>query len=321
MRYKEKITELRDRITQELSPLLEGKDCVLLEAPYYNNIGDLCIWQGELEFLNSIDANILLTKSLYWTPTDKIDRGIVILLQGGGNFGDIYRISQDFRLKVIDKYRENRIVMFPQSVWYDDSSLIEQDAAIMAKHPDLWLCARDSTAYAFLKKHFSANHILLVPDMAFYISDSTLDEFRGQSRENQTLFMRRTDQELTDTTPKYLQNTDIKDWPGIQGGDFKYWMFNQCRRGIKVLSYVSVPLARQWEKFVDFLADKYLRSRLTSKGLGLIGSYDRVITTRLHAMILGILLGKKVDYIDNKTGKLTDYVSTWLTDLDSVNPI
>ena len=68
--------------------------------------------------------------------------------------------------------------MFPQSIWYEDESLIAKDAAVMARHNDLTLCARDKWSYNFLKEHFGKNKILLVPDMAFYISDEYLNKYR-----------------------------------------------------------------------------------------------------------------------------------------------
>lgn len=46
--------------------------------------------------------------------------------------------------------------------------------------------------------------------------------------------------------------------------------------------------------------------------------YNHIITTRLHALILSVLLHKSVEYIDNTTGKLSAFVSTWLSDLNDV---
>ena len=38
----------------------------------------------------------------------------VILMPGGGNFGDLYTLYNEFRLKVIEDFPDNRIVMPPQ---------------------------------------------------------------------------------------------------------------------------------------------------------------------------------------------------------------
>lgn len=47
----------------------------------------------------------------------KIKKDTIILLQGGGNFGDIWDIHE-FKRKVIRNYPENRIIIFPQTVFY-----------------------------------------------------------------------------------------------------------------------------------------------------------------------------------------------------------
>lgn len=37
-------------------------------------------------------------------------------------------------------------------------------------------------------------------------------------------------------------------------------------------------------------------------------------------MILSILLGKEVEFVDNNYGKLSSYYATWLKDLNIVHP-
>ena len=46
MNNKEKINQLRKLIYSNLNPLINNK-CLLLDAPYYHNIGDVLIWAGE----------------------------------------------------------------------------------------------------------------------------------------------------------------------------------------------------------------------------------------------------------------------------------
>lgn len=49
MTCEEKIWELRQIIEEQLTPLINN-DYVLYDLPYYSNIGDLLIWEGELSF-------------------------------------------------------------------------------------------------------------------------------------------------------------------------------------------------------------------------------------------------------------------------------
>lgn len=316
----EKIAQLRAEIKRQLEPLLGGCRCIYLDAPYHSNIGDVCIWEGGLNFLSEIGANITETHSLYWAPGKRLDPDVVIVLHGGGNFGDLYRACQDFRLKIIETYPDNRIVMLPQSVWYDNDALIADDAAAMARHRNLWLCARDSAAFRFMQTHFGANHVLLVPDMAFCLPDVLLQLYRHKEQSGKSLFMRRTDNEITGSTPDALgDNVDVHDWPTFEGKyKTRLHIMNQTNaiqwRIGRYSRLATLPL----QVFADRTAKWFLRPRLTRCGLKFLSEYDSITTTRLHALILGTLLGKQINIIDNKTGKLTDFTSTWLTDLDSI---
>lgn len=46
MNNKEKIQQLRDIITTKMKPLV-GDKCVLMDAPYHQNVGDVLIWGGD----------------------------------------------------------------------------------------------------------------------------------------------------------------------------------------------------------------------------------------------------------------------------------
>ena len=306
------IDDLRNIIYQKLYPFI-GSDYVLLDVPYHGNIGDVLIWQGERDFLSTIPYRMLYQSSYKW-PMKNLDKNTTILLHGGGNFGDIWREFQKFRLSVIEKYSDNPIVMFPQSVWYDDESLIKEDASRMARHKNLTLCARDNWSYDFMKKYFSANNILLVPDMAFCISDEFLNRYRILGS-NKSLFIRRLDKEITFDTPTL--DMDVRDWPTVETELKKItnlgYAFSIARRFPKPISGILYGM-------IDTFADSVIRMSLPRIGCEFLSVYDKIITTRLHAMILSVLLYKKVEYIDNVSKKLSAFAETWLSELETVKP-
>lgn len=47
-------------------------------------------------------------------------------------------------------------------------------------------------------------------------------------------------------------------------------------------------------------------------------SYEPITSTRLHAIILALLCGKNVTAIDNSYGKISEFIHTWLSDVDEV---
>lgn len=132
MNFQDKIKSLRRTIEETLVPLI-SKKCLLLDLPYYSNVGDILIWEGTNEFLKKCSCTCLYKSSLEHYRSFKCSNDVTILLQGGGNFGDIWRLHQDFRLKVISEYPNNRIIILPQSVFYENEKKIKEDASFMGK--------------------------------------------------------------------------------------------------------------------------------------------------------------------------------------------
>ena len=65
MTFEEKINQLRGIIKEKITPLITG-DYVLWDVPYYGNIGDILIWEGECQFLSSLSYKCLQS-SASWT--------------------------------------------------------------------------------------------------------------------------------------------------------------------------------------------------------------------------------------------------------------
>ena len=192
MKINEKVAQLKEIIDSNLRDLIDD-DYLLLDLPYYQNIGDTLIWAGELEFLQTFRYRCL-NKGFRYTNTSHVTDSTLILMQGGGNFGDLWRQHQEYRLSVIEKYARNKILIFPVTVGYESMETMKYDAAHMARHPNLTICVRDVVSYQLLKSNFK-NNILLVPDMAFYIPAEKLNRFRLPEIDK-ILLLKRTDKEL-----------------------------------------------------------------------------------------------------------------------------
>ncbi len=308
------IQELQNKIVRQLDPLI-NRDCILTDLPYHQNIGDIAIWQGEIDFIKRIDRNLINQTSAETFSFPILSKDVTILLSGGGNFGDLYRGSQEFRLNIIQAYPENRIIVLPQSVWYKNFSLIEEDAKIMANHKDLIVCARDLPSFEFMKKHFSENKVLLVPDMAFCIHSKSF--FNKTKPSKDVLMFIRTDKELDSTTLPLNSEYDVHDWPTFEK---IYWsrLPSALFRRLKKWCPFSKKLMN---RAIDFWYMNILRHIYLKDGLSLLSDYRTIVTTRLHAMILGFRLGKEIRYIDNTTKKLSSYADCWLKDVSSVRPL
>ena len=309
MNNKAIINLLKNRIFDTLRPII-GRRTILTDLPYHGNIGDILIWEGELTFLKDIGSYPIYQTSGSTFTFPVLDEDITICLHGGGNFGDLYRGAQDFRLSVVNAYPNNRIVIFPQSVWYSDKELVVKDAVELGKHPDLYICARDITGYEFMKQKFTNNNILLVPDMAFCIGD--LSNNKILDKDDNALFIKRLDKEYDNTISRIDMPYCTRDWPA----------FEKKLTAIRIFVGINHRLQRFGNKTIfkctDWIMGKYFRQNLIAKGISILSPYTKIYTTRLHALILGILLDKDIVVFDNSTKKLSDFVNSWLMDDDNV---
>lgn len=98
--FEEKCEQLRRCIEKQLIPLINN-DYVLYDLPYHENIGDLLIWKGELAFLWQLPYKQLWLCSFFTYKHKYLSSETIILMHGGGNLGDIWRKSQDFRLQIV----------------------------------------------------------------------------------------------------------------------------------------------------------------------------------------------------------------------------
>ncbi len=309
MKATEKISQLKKIIAELLTPLINS-DYVLLDVPYYTNIGDTLIWEGTREFLKTLPHKCLYTASVETYKYRPLPKNTVILLQGGGNFGDLWRRHQELRQTVIKSYPNNRIIILPQTVFYNNNSVFAEDAKVLNSHKDLHICARDAKSLEYLKKALTCN-LLLVPDMAFCISKRTLNKYRKEETEK-ALFLKRNDPELCEYNfASYIKETGEQ----LHTGDW-----STMEQQFKTKNYLDKLL---WHKehlgrIPDIYADWIFRPHQVKKGIEFVSQYKKVYTTRLHVAILSVLLDKKIVFFDNSYGKNRSFYETWLKDVEKL---
>lgn len=295
---------LRRIIEEQLTPLIES-DYIYLDLPYYSNIGDALIWMGTEHFLKNIPHTCLGRHNIDTFDFRPLPSDTVILLNGGGNFGDIWRQHQDFRLRVIRQYTENPIIVLPQTVFYESEDMLTADVQEMNRHNHLTICVRDTHSVELLKQKGFSGPLLILPDMAFCIDrDWLLTNKSGITKD--TLLLLRKDKESPlgnireDITSADL---DIKDWPNL----------NKSLR--TALRYIRKHTASETD---NYFQTNYLPERI-KEGVEFVSTYKTVFSTRLHVVILRLLLGLPVRIINNSYGKNLDFYDTWLKDATLVS--
>ena len=206
-----------DAIIQDALPAMIGQKCVYVDLPYYANVGDVLIWEGTERFFKRNHIKIVYSGS--WDTFDfrPIPEETPIVMQGGGNFGDVWDPPQQFRLSVIKRYPKNKIILLPQTVFYYSEQRKKEDAEIFSGHPNLTICVRDWDSYKLVRGCFK-NDVICLPDMAFCIPVKKIRILVKETRTDKRLFLKRQDKEYkpSEYEKTIPNNVDVHDWPPLE---------------------------------------------------------------------------------------------------------
>ena len=94
-----------------------------------------------------------------------------ILMQGGGNFGDIWRGCTKLRNSIIRLFPNHKIIMLPQTINYRNKNLFKLDNKVYSSALDLTIMTRSLESFNSSRKMFPTVRSVLMPDLAFMIGD------------------------------------------------------------------------------------------------------------------------------------------------------
>lgn len=215
--------------TREQSALLEIIDAVksadkrifLIGTPEHGNLGDHAIAMGEYRVLKDyfpehkiieIRRDYLLGESgefLLGLGFERyIRRDDIFCLIGGGNLGNLWSSNEALRRLIIERFPDNKIIIFPQSICFTDDADGSKEREISARiynaHKDLHLMTRDENSFNLARKIFPAIHNYLLPDAAT-VMHGIMDD--ADIKREGVLFILRGDKEKVrdDTKIKMLQ--------------------------------------------------------------------------------------------------------------------
>ncbi|KAL6075304.1 Polysaccharide pyruvyl transferase YvfF [Balamuthia mandrillaris] len=295
------IGAIQERILSKMGPLFPPNNkVVMLDWPQYWNLGDTLIWAGEFNFLKALGMYPPLQQavSLPDYAVRRLSQNVTLFWTGGGNFGDLWRVHSDMRNKLIRlmlaSSMHNPLIIGPQSIFYNRTQTAEEDARLFAKAPQIILTLRDRESWQFSQKYFRNTQRELLPDMAF---------MNGPLRPNREplydfLVLLRKDIETRFPDPLFAKEmTAVMDAHAI--------------------SYRIVDWS-DWEELVeDSLWKEEHPEDLTEMTLwqvelanNILSLGHRVISDRLHATLMSMLLGKEVIYLDNIYKKISNTLET-----------
>lgn len=310
---------LKTLIKESIDNLLPmNSKYVLTDLPYHLNIGDILIWEGEKAYFRSRnDAKCVNSTSSLTFNFPTLTQDTVIFLHGGGSFGDLWAGSREFRIKIVNEYKNNKIVFLPQSLCYQSVFLMEKDLKEFNRHKKLFICMRDLSSYDTVKKYFDSERLFLVPDMALFM-DCIKPNPNPKINLRENLFINRTDIESTGRVLSLPNETDIRDWPSFEVFRWRILLFRLLNRLTREFKQKRIY---QLDSLLDFYFNSVMRPMIIELGINFISQYRTIITSRLHGLILAYLLEKEILYTDNTTGKISAFVNTWLNDCDRIKSV
>jgi len=293
---------LKELLYQIIKP---GSKAVFLDFPVYTNIGDLMIYLGTEIWLKQHPVTVLGRWHINNFFFPKIDKDFIILLQGGGNFSDLYS-HQSFREKVVSHYPENRIVFLPQSIFFKNELELQKSASFLSCHHDLHILIRDHLSMKKAKQHLSKCQLYLAPDMSVFLYplENTLVLKRGKSK-NGHICLARSDIENAGQPPGNQEETWRGDWKNLLGWRIVFVRIFQLisKFNIHLLPKLYVDMWLKTAKYLVYYCANYFNQS------------KQISSSRLHGHILASLLSIQNELYDNISNKNSSYFETWHKDL------
>lgn len=267
---------------------------VIIATPEHGNLGDQAIVKAEKLFLssNGFDKNAIveICNSDYLRFGDKLVSHIkendLVIIDGGGNLGSLWEKEDDKISKIIAEYPNNKVIVFPQTVYYDDSkesqNRIKNNYQIYKLNKKLIVCLREKNSYEFFIKNFPDIKSILVPDVVLSIKDINYDIIRKDAL---VCFRDDVEKNIDDVTKEYIITLLAK-------------------KGYKVKTTSTL---------VDYPVTVANRDIELSKKWAEFASSEIVITDRLHAMIFATITNTPCIAIDNKSKKVSGSYE-WIKD-------
>ncbi|MBY0014443.1 polysaccharide pyruvyl transferase family protein [Paenibacillus typhae] len=247
----------------------KSKAIFVVGSPEHDNLGDHAITMAQMNFLKKAFPDYTLIEivadrlTYNWKCLEQYStRDDIFVLQGGGNFGIEYFREEEVRRRIITKFPNNKIILFPQTIYFGDTELgrkeFKKTQSIYSAHRDLTLVAREKTSYELMKEGFKHNKVLLTPDIVM-----SLDITDPPRERSGVLMCIRADKEsiFNEAQKKIINDSVSKAFDQITYSD-------TC-----IIRYVSVEereheLYSLWNQFKEA---------------------ELVITDRLHGMIFAAI--------------------------------
>lgn len=297
------IARIQAAIRQTLAAVIPAGPVAMVDYPDFSNVGDSAIWLGQSLYLQrerrARPAYCCSIKSYAAGALAESAPSGAILICGGGNFGTLWPRHQEFRLALLERFPGRPVIQLPQSIHFADEPSIELTARAIGKHGAFTLLVRDEKSCDFARTRFDCA-VHLCPDMAFYIGAT-----QRREPEVDLLYLMRTDEERVGArdVPAAAESRVVTDWLGESRHALRLARWMTTARNA-----LAAPSTRR-AAIYDAMAWRRYR-----RGAATLSQGKVVVTDRLHAHIMSLLLDIPHVALDNSYGKLSGFISAWTHD-------
>lgn len=275
-----------------------NKTVYLFGTPTHCNIGDAAIAQAEIDFIKDCGFDVFeITVNDWKRYKNVIKRRIkprLILLHGGGNFGNLWPYEERMREDIISNLKASRYLLFPQTFFLKDSVSRDDIDSMKMKYNNesFFLFAREKFSYEKMMQIFPKAKSFIVPDIVLFEKENNFFKNDTNDPKTDVLLVLRGDRE------------------GVLGYDGKKQL--EVILNKKQLSFKKSDML-----YKDAAISKDDRKRIIIEKLNEFVNSKLIITDRLHGMIFAYLAGVPCVVLHNNNYKI-DGVYEWIKDKASV---
>lgn len=254
-----------------------GKKVILINTPATCNLGDHAIAYAEKCWIKEhlctcmIELDGEFYRKHHEMIKDFIKEDDILALSGGGYIGSLWPYEEELAEQVISDYPENKICIFPQTIYYEDHQdgrqILERSRQIFEHHKDLTIFVRETESLQFAKEMLPKCKVIPASDMVLYFLVNGHFPLREHVEKNGVAFCLKDDKESILTTEE------------------KEEIAQDLTKTGKELFFTDTMLENRIEPAFRYSA--------IHKKLEEFQSYEYVITDRFHGIVFSILAGTK----------------------------
>lgn len=267
------------------------KRAILIGSPEHGNLGDHAISIAERIFFDTNNIRCIEIAGGLYRKFPRIVKFLikgkdVVCINGGGFLGSLWKLEDNMVNEIIVKFKRNRIVIFPQTIYFTNDYDRNKFVDVYSSHKDLHLFLREKNSYELAKSILNDTvcKIYLAPDMVLTLNTKDI----MTQRANTILLCMRSDKEsvLHEDTLKAIDNLATA--------------FNADTKRITTNTPGRKILFSEREMALRELLKEIKSSKL-------------LIADRLHAMIFAYITGTPCYVFDNLSHKVSG-VYEWIKD-------